>query len=79
MPAPVGTIVSAEGLEVADRKCRMAVGSGPETRVGPDGHSMFQATTHTPSWRARPSTSSRRRLTAAARCDHHGSLRTIPR
>jgi hypothetical protein len=37
-----------------------------------------QASTQTPSRRARPSTSSRRRLTAATRSDHHRSLRWIP-
>jgi hypothetical protein len=34
-----------------------------------------QASTQAPCWRARPGTSSRRRLTAATRSDHHRSLR----
>jgi hypothetical protein len=79
MPAPVRTVVSATGPEAAEWE---GVRSSPQRdrdHDGPDNPSAGQASTQTPSWRARPSTSSRRRLTAATRSDHHASLRWIPR
>ena len=84
MPGPV---VSG-GLMLASEQQPAGTVSGkfdgrPANMIGPHdrprGTREGQASTQTPSWRARPSASSRRRLTAATRSDHHTWLRSMPR
>ena len=79
MPAPVRTVIAVKGPEAAEWE---GVRSSPQRdrdHDGPDTPSVRQVSTQAPSWRAGPSTSSRRRLTAATRSDHHASLRSMPR
>jgi hypothetical protein len=77
MPGPDKTVISRDSSSSG----RLGVLSGlwvpDQARL--DGVSRSQVSTQAPSWRARPSTSSRRRLTAATRSDHQMSLRSIPR
>ena len=79
MPGPVSTVVSATAPEAADWERADGRDRRPEARIGPDGDRWSQVRTQAWSWRARPSTSSRRRLTAATRSDHHSWLRSTPR
>jgi hypothetical protein len=79
MLGPVRTVVSATAPEAADWNVLLAVIGRPESTMSPDGDRRVQARTQALSWRARPSTSSRRKLTAATRSDHHRSLRWMPR
>jgi hypothetical protein len=79
MLGPVRTAVAVTAPKAADWNLLLAMTGRPEAMVGPGGDCWFQARTQASSWRARPSTSSRRRLTAATRTDHHRSLRSIPR
>jgi hypothetical protein len=80
MPGPARTAASLAAPDTADREGAWRPSDDPSPCWRrPDGNSGSQARTQAPSWRARPSTSSRRRLTAATRSDHHTSLRPIPR
>jgi hypothetical protein len=78
MPGPVGAVVSVLAADAADREVLVA-GRWSRTMIKAGTAQQAQASTQASSWRARPSTSSRRRLTAATRSDHHRSLRWIPR
>jgi cytochrome bd-type quinol oxidase subunit 2 len=55
----------------------MACGRALCSEPGPQA--SRQASAQAAAWRVRPSASSRRRLTAATRSDHHRSLRSMPR
>ena len=79
MPGPVtGAVVlparEAARSTVVDGSDRVAARPVHRPALG-----TGQASIQTPSQWARPSASSRRRLTAATRSDHHRSLRSIPR
>ena len=78
MPAPVRAVIAGTGPRRPTGKVSDGW-SAAETVSARMVTSVCQARTQAPSWRARPSTSSRRRLTAATRSDHHRSLRSIPR
>ena len=78
MPGSVGTVVSAMAPSAA-LAALWATADSPGWGAGGRGASRAQASTQAPSWWARPSTSSRRRLTAATRTDHYRSLRSILR
>jgi hypothetical protein len=79
MPGPVRTVVSVTAPEAADGEPAAGRDRATEIMMGRDGDCWSQARTQASSWRARPSTNSRRRLTAATRTDHHSSLRSTPR
>ncbi len=81
MPGPVRTAVSVMAPDAADQKLLSGLVGGPGHAHGCslDDDTGCQASTQAPSWRARPSASSRRRLTAATRSDHHRWLRRMPR
>jgi hypothetical protein len=80
MLGSVRTVGSCDRPEVADREGVSWLGAAAKTVIGPHlAGRDHQAMTHAPSWRARPSASSRRRLTTATRSDHHRSLCWIPR
>jgi hypothetical protein len=79
MPAPVRTVVSEVAEFTADVE-KVPTGLADDAgRRQAEREQRSQASTQAPSWRARPSTSSRRRLTAATRIDHHSWLRSTPR
>jgi hypothetical protein len=79
MPASVRTVAAATGPEAAEWEGARSSPWRDRDHDGPDRPCVRQASTQALSWRARPSTSSRRRLTAATRSDHHRSLRWMPR
>src|SRR6266545_3799953 len=83
MPAPVRTVVLRWWLAWSTRRIEEVSGGRGKRPETVDQTRMVtcvgQVRVQVPSWRARPSTSSRRRLTAATRTDHHRSLRSMPR
>ena len=80
MLGSVRTVGCCDRPEVVDREGIPWLEERGQTVIGPHlADRDHQARTHAPSWRARPSASSRRRLTTATRSDHHRSLRWTPR
>jgi hypothetical protein len=71
MPGSVRTVVSATAPEAAGWQGADGWERATRDHDQPGGDRRSQARTHASSWRARPSTSNRRRLTAATRTDHH--------